>query len=52
MDCIVRDVTERGSRLEVSETIALPDVSPNSTFPTKTNTSTPKSHGGKPIVSE
>ena len=26
MDCIVRDLTERGSRLEVSETIALPDV--------------------------
>jgi hypothetical protein len=26
MDCIVRDLTEGGSRLEVSETIALPDV--------------------------
>src|ERR1700733_14647071 len=26
MDCIVRDLTEGGSRLEVSETVALPDV--------------------------
>jgi len=26
MDCIVRDLTESGSRLEVSETVALPDA--------------------------
>jgi hypothetical protein len=26
MDCIVRDLTEGGSRLEVSEAVALPDV--------------------------
>jgi hypothetical protein len=26
MDCIVRDLTDKGSRLEVSESVALPDV--------------------------
>ena len=26
MDCIVRDLAENGSRLEVSETVALPDA--------------------------
>jgi hypothetical protein len=26
MDCIVRDVTERGARLQISESVALPDA--------------------------
>ena len=26
MDCIVRDVTEKGARLQVSESVALPDT--------------------------
>jgi PilZ domain-containing protein len=26
MDCIVRDLTEKGARLQVSESIALPDT--------------------------
>jgi len=26
MDCIVRDVTEKGARLQVSESVALPDA--------------------------
>lgn len=26
MDCIVRDVTDNGARLQVSESVALPDV--------------------------
>jgi hypothetical protein len=26
MDCIIRDMTDSGSRLEVSETVALPDA--------------------------
>jgi hypothetical protein len=26
MDCIIRDMTDNGSRLEVSETVALPDA--------------------------